>query len=142
MILSNVRPPTLLLDTCAIIYLFNGEVFAKDAMEAVDAASVLVSPISAWEVGILGRKNSPTVPVSLPDPAAWFKRVLAAPFVSAAPFDADIALSSRTLPEPLHRDPADRFLIASARTLAVPIVTRDHLILAYAAAGHVDAIAC
>ena len=142
MILRAARPPCLLLDTCAIIYVFNGETIIKDAVGAIDAASVLVSPISAWEIGILGNKGSSSAPVFLPDPMVWFQRVLAAPSISAAPFDADIALSSCSLPEPLHRDPADRFLIATARKLAVPIVTRDRLILAYAAVGHVNAIAC
>jgi PIN domain nuclease of toxin-antitoxin system len=39
-------------------------------------------------------------------------------------------------------DPADRLLIATARDLGVPLVTRDRRILDYAAQGHVDAIAC
>lgn len=55
MILSDARPSRVLLDTCAVIYLFNGEAMSKNAIEAVDAASVLVSPISAWEIGILGQ---------------------------------------------------------------------------------------
>jgi PIN domain nuclease of toxin-antitoxin system len=46
------------------------------------------------------------------------------------------------LPPPIHKDPADRLLIATARSLNVPIVTRDRFILDYAEAGHVDAIVC
>lgn len=37
---------------------------------------------------------------------------------------------------------ADRLLVAVARALDVPLVTRDREILAYAKAGHVKAIAC
>jgi PIN domain nuclease of toxin-antitoxin system len=36
----------------------------------------------------------------------------------------------------------DRLLIATARELKAPLVTRDRRILDYAAQGHVDAIAC
>jgi PIN domain nuclease of toxin-antitoxin system len=46
------------------------------------------------------------------------------------------------LPGELHADPADRLLIATARQLGVPLVTRDRRILDYAAQGHVDAIPC
>lgn len=142
MILEGERPARLLLDTCAVIYLFAGETIPIDTIEAIDLASILVSPISAWEVGILGQKRRASAPMFLPDPITWFRRVPGSPTVIAAPFDAEIALASCSLPEPLHRDPADRFLIATARQLSVPIVTRDRLILAYAALGHVDAIAC
>ena len=113
-----------------------------DALQAVSAASVLVSPISAWEIGLLAKKSAMSKPAFLPSPDEWFRRALAAPSVSSAPFDADIALSSCDLPDPFHRDPADRFLVATARRLVVPIVSRDRLILTYAALGHVDAIAC
>ena len=144
MILKGEQPQRLLLDTCAIIYLFNGEPLTDDALAAIDSASVVVSPVSAWEIGLLSQKRSSSrpAPVFLPDPATWFQRVLASPSISTAPFDAEIAMSSCTLPEPLHRDPADRFLIATARRLVVPIVTRDRLILTYAALDHVNAIAC
>ena len=46
------------------------------------------------------------------------------------------------MPGTLHRDPADRLLIATARDLGAPLVTRDARILAYAAQGHLDAIPC
>ena len=60
----------------------------------------------------------------------------------AQPLTSAIALATAELPNPLHDDPADRLLIATARDLDVPLVTRDARILAYAAAGHVRAIAC
>jgi PIN domain nuclease of toxin-antitoxin system len=42
----------------------------------------------------------------------------------------------------VHSDPADRLLVATARALGVPIVTRDRRILNYAKAGFVDAVPC
>jgi PIN domain nuclease of toxin-antitoxin system len=54
----------------------------------------------------------------------------------------EVALSAAYLPGDFHRDPADRLLIATARELDVPLVTRDRRILDYAGQGHVDAIPC
>jgi PIN domain nuclease of toxin-antitoxin system len=47
-----------------------------------------------------------------------------------------------TLPGELHNDPADRLIVATARAMRVPIVTRDAPILRYAAAGYVAAMEC
>ncbi len=53
------------------------------------------------------------------------------------------ALNSCFLPEPFHGDPADRMLISTARELAIPLLTRDRVILAYAAeSGAVKTIRC
>lgn len=61
---------------------------------------------------------------------------------SLTPLAPDAAIEAGALPGTLHRDPADRLLIATARDLGVPLVTRDARILAYAAQGHLDAIPC
>ena len=78
----------------------------------------------------------------LPTPQAWLADLLARPGVRVAPLDSEVALSASYLPGQLHPDPADRLLIATARELDVPLVTRDQRILAYAAQGHLQAIAC
>ncbi len=53
-----------------------------------------------------------------------------------------IFVTASFLPEPLHKDPIDRILIATARTHDLTIITRDRAILAYGAAGHVKTLAC
>jgi PIN domain nuclease of toxin-antitoxin system len=78
----------------------------------------------------------------LPDPKTWFGRVLAGPGIKLAPFTPDIAIDASHLPGTLHGDPADRLIVATARHLGLPIVTRDARILAYARQGHVAAIRC
>jgi len=35
------------------------------------------------------------------------------------------------LPQPLHSDPADRIIIATAITIAAPVVTKDEKLLNY-----------
>jgi PIN domain nuclease of toxin-antitoxin system len=47
------------------------------------------------------------------------------------PVDVDIALKSVHLPGQFHKDPADRMIVATARKLAVPLVTKDEKIRAY-----------
>jgi PIN domain nuclease of toxin-antitoxin system len=143
---ADARPRAVLLDTCAVIYLANGAPMENGATDAIRCAAladgIFVSPVSAWEVGLLSRPGRATAIRFLPDPKTWFARVLAAPAIREAPFTPDIAIDSAHLPQPLHGDPADRLLIATARHLGVPIVTRDHQITAYASSGHIQVVAC
>jgi len=136
----------ILLDTCAIIYRANGEPIAAPAKNAVHRAAlaggVLISPVSAWEVGLLSRPGRTKYTPFLPTPNAWFARVMSEPGVQEAPFTRDIAIDSSHLPQPFHDDPADCILVATARALNVPLMTRDARILDYGRAGHVTAIAC
>ena len=113
------------------------------ARQEIRAASlvggILVSPVSAWEVGLLSARRR--IPFR-PDPKTWFQRFMAYPGVRLTPLSPDIAIESSYLPQPLHSDPADRLLIATARALQIPIITRDSHILSYAGAGFVAAIPC
>ena len=65
----------LLLDTCAVIFIAEGTPMTSQAQGQIRAASIagliLVSPISAWEVGLLSAKNR--FPFR-PDPKTWFHR--------------------------------------------------------------------
>jgi PIN domain nuclease of toxin-antitoxin system len=64
------------------------------------------------------------------------------PGVRPAPLTLEAAVLAAALPGDLHADPADRLLAATARELGCPLVTRDVRLLAYAAAGHLRAVAC
>ena len=67
-------PGGVLLDTCAVIWLANGDRLRHPATEAIIAAGlssgIFVSPISAWEVGLLARPSGRNSPPSefLPTP--------------------------------------------------------------------------
>lgn len=100
---------------------------------------IYVSPYSAWEVGMLVSKGRLRLPEA---PLAWFSRLLKRPGVQLAPMGTDILVAASFLPEPVHGDPADRIIIATARSLGLMIVTSDRAILAYAAQGHVLVVAC
>lgn len=135
----------MLLDTCAAIWLGNQDRLAPAALRAIRAAAarveLLLSPVTGWEIGLATvRRSNPLI--LLPTPQAWLSDLLDLPGIRLAPLEPEVALSASYLPGPLHGDPADRLLIATARELGVPLVTRDRRILAYAAQGHVETIAC
>jgi PIN domain nuclease of toxin-antitoxin system len=77
-----------------------------------------------------------------PSAKAFVDRVFADPGIEIVPLTPEIAFEACYLPGDYHRDPADRFLLATARALNVPIVTRDEDMAAYAKAGHVKLIWC
>ena len=138
--------PAVLLDTCAVIWLATKAPLAPEAEErivrAAMAGAIFVSPISAWEIGMLCRPKRGRVHQFLPDPATWFARFMAGPGMRPAPFTNEIAIAASLLPEPLHGDPADRLLIATARHMNLPIMTRDSRIVDYAGDGHVAIAHC
>ena len=140
------RPSAVLLDTCALIW-FAERALSPPIIDALEHAAmadgVFVSPVSAWEIGFLTnpRGNRPIMQL-LPDPQSWFANVMARREIRQAPLTPAAALGASYLPEPIHGDPADRLLIATAREMKAAIATSDRKILDYAALGHVQALAC
>lgn len=144
----SAQPAAVLLDTCAVIWLANGDPMANSATAAILHAGlrdgIFVSPISAWEVGLLSKpKAERNLAVRfMPDPKTWFARIMAGPGIREASLTPEIAIDASWLPGELHGDPADRLIVTSARHLGVPIVTRDRRIIAYGRDGHVQVIPC
>ncbi len=135
---------SFLLDTCAILWLGNGDKISASALEALDRAfaentPVYVSPFSAWEIGNLTAKNRIRLPQS---PDKWFDAFITKGRMALTSSTPDILVASCFLPEPLHKDPADQILIATARAKGLTIITRDQKILDYAKQGHVNALRC
>ncbi|MGP1395253.1 MAG: type II toxin-antitoxin system VapC family toxin [Inquilinaceae bacterium] len=134
----------VLLDTCAAIWLMNGDGMSGASLAAIRAAQqhnvgVYVSPITAWEIGVLVAKNR--LALTQP-PETWFAGLLAQTGVRLADLSPSILIRSSALPQSPPSDPADRMIIATAREGGFTLITRDRTMLAYAAAGHARAIAC
>jgi PIN domain nuclease of toxin-antitoxin system len=134
----------LLLDTCATLWIAAGDPIAPAATEALretqaTGAPLHVSAITAWEIGLLAARGRIALTMT---PHAFFAAVLATPGVALAALTPAILVDSSHLPGEPPRDPADRMVIATARAHGLAVVTRDRLILGYAEAGHVQAVAC
>ena len=64
------------------------------------------------------------------DPGDWIAQTESLSFINFGPFDNRIALRSGQLPHPLHQDPADRIIMATAMILGMPLITKDEKSLA------------
>ncbi|MCB1416553.1 MAG: type II toxin-antitoxin system VapC family toxin [Nitratireductor sp.] len=134
----------ILLDTCAVLWTAADAQITEEAEAALQEAfeadrEVFVSPISAWELGILaarGRQRFPT------EPAAWFNLFLEKSGCHLSSLSPEILVDSSFLPGTPPRDPADRIVICTARKLGYQVMTRDREILEYSEQGHVLGIEC
>ena len=102
-------------------------------------AGVFVSPITAWEMAMLGAKRRIQISFS---PGVWFEALLEFPGMRLAPLSQEVLISSCALPGRPPRDPADRMIAPTARAFGYTSITRDGALVPYAAAGHVSVVAC
>jgi PIN domain nuclease of toxin-antitoxin system len=134
----------LLLDTCAAIWLAEDQPVSNETVQALDKSAangqaIYVSSMSAWEIGLLTARGRLTISVSA---QSWFEQLLAIPGVNLADLSIGILIASSFLPGDPPRDPADRIIAATAREHGYRLVTRDRVLLDYAAQGHMKALAC
>jgi len=80
-----------------------------------------VSAISAWEISLKVARVTLELPAP---PKTWFGRALDHHRLSLAALSVDVLVAANSLPWH-HRDPADRFIIATARALGATVVTAD-----------------
>lgn len=133
----------LVLDTHVWVWLMEGVASLKPHVRRRIEASatedgLLVSAISVWEVAMLESKGRLTFDQNC---NAWVKDALAAPGVSLVPLEPEIAVASTRLPADFHGDPADRIIVATARTHGHTLVTADGAILSYAKSGNLSVLA-
>lgn len=83
-----------------------------------------LSPVSTWETLALHAKGRIRLHG---DPAAWILSAIAN--TREAPLTHEIVIAARQLVW-MHRDPADRFLAATAQVLGLTLVTADERLLA------------
>lgn len=87
-----------------------------------------LSPITTWEIIILAAKGR----ITLDDnPVSWMKNVLKTVPFRQAELNHEVAMHSTVAKLP-HRDPADRFIVASAVVYGLTLITADKNIINYA----------
>lgn len=129
----------VLLDTHAWVWFVsnpeNLSDYAKSSIEtAMKKKAIYISSISTWEVALLVSRNRLRLTMNVND---WIQRSEALPFMKFIPVNNSIAVQSVYLSSPLHNDPADRIIIATALSLSMPVVTKDEKIINY---PHIETI--
>ena len=137
-----MRP--LVWDTHTAIWIYSRVPIAQAAVEILTAAdregvSSYVSPITAWEVGMLASRNRLQLLIR---PERWFANLFEIPGVKLAPLSPDLLIASSYLPGKPPNDPTDRIIAATARELGATLITRDRALLGYGEQGHVAVLAC
>ena len=67
----------------------------------------------------------------------WYRQFVELNAWRSVDIDLAIIEEAYSLPDPFHRDPADRILVATARVVPCPLLTADRKILDY---PHVETI--
>ena len=114
---------TVMLDTCALLYLASGfDKLSTHARRVIDTALlVLVSPVSAWEISLKVRRGQLVLPL---EPEEWFSKAIEQHQLDLLPLSPEILMAANRLPWH-HKDPADRFIIASALLQKAVVVSTD-----------------
>jgi len=113
----------MLLDTCALLWLAAGSKnLSATARRRIKAAPDLhISAITGFEIALKNRSGKLVLPAR---PEEWLDVVLAHHGIDVVPLDLQVCTASVHLPA-IHRDPCDRFIIATARLNHWPVVTAD-----------------
>lgn len=124
----------IILDTHILVWWCDGNTsLSEAAKKRIDTAinsgeEILVSSITAWEVSMLVAKKRLTLTM---DVDTWLKTVGEIEAVRFVSIDNKVAVESTRLPGEFHKDPADRMIVALARTLSAPLITADEKIINY-----------
>lgn len=113
----------MMLDTCALLWLASGEKkISRAALKQInEAPAVYVSAISGFEIAIKAGRGKLQLPHA---PQDWFEKVIAHHGLTVLPLELNICIAAAQLP-PIHNDPCDRFIIATARLNDLAVVTTD-----------------
>ena len=113
----------IMLDTCGLIWLVNGGCkISRKTLEAIEEAKIVyVSAATALEIGCKAAIKKLKLPM---DAEEWYSKALSIHDLVEIPITGKIALFSASLPL-IHKDPADRIIIATAILNRLPVVTHD-----------------
>ena len=122
----------ILLDTHVWFWWVQGSPALRPSMAETIAAEerdgLAVCAISLLEVA----RATALGGMELPLPSErWLDTALAYPGIRLLPLTPAIVVEAYRLPEPFHKDPADRLVVATARVHDLTLLTEDAKILAY-----------
>lgn len=114
----------ILLDTCALLWLAAGEhaQLTPKTLQLIDESElVCVSAISGFEIAIKAVAGKLVLPSN---PQEWLREIIAFHDIMTLDLSLEICGMSACLPA-IHKDPCDRFIIATAMVHHMPVVTKD-----------------
>src|SRR5438067_1035412 len=116
----------ILLDTHVLVWYVNGDdKLPKELRRKISNEKengLAISAITVWETAMLADRKRIELNTSIQD---WISTVLELPYTELIPLSPEISIESIHLPGPFHKDPADRFIVATARIIDIPLVTLD-----------------
>ncbi len=114
----------MILDTCALLWLAQRccDKLSNAAWSSINnAMDVYISAVTGFEIGI--KCNAGKLELPAP-PQQWLDIILQFHHIEVIPLSLAICTFSTELPA-IHKDPCDRFIIATALNLKMPVVTVD-----------------
>ena len=119
-------PKVILLDTHIWFWLMTQEFDrfpARWRKEIDTAARVGISPVSCYELALAHQKGRLELPCAVDE---WFEAALAPSGIDLLPLTADVAFRAVEL-SPVHKDPFDRMIIATALSYETKLASVDRL---------------
>jgi PIN domain nuclease of toxin-antitoxin system len=119
--------PLIVLDTHALVWwLTQAPGLSPAAKRAIGrnagSGEIVVSAISILEIATAVRRGRLQFSVPLDQ---WLADTRSLPELRVEPVSAEIAALAGSMPEPMHGDPADRLIAATATLLGAALVTGD-----------------
>ena len=113
----------MILDTGGLLWLAGDhkKLSRSTLKEINEAPAVYVSAISGFEIALKTAKGKLTLPLP---PQAWFEQVVEHHGLAVIPLELAVCIAAAQLP-PVHDDPCDRFIIATAKLNNLSVVTTD-----------------
>lgn len=113
----------MILDTCALLWLASGSKrLSRSTLREINESPVVhVSAVSGFEIALKVAKGK----LDLPNPPReWFDKIVEHHGLSVLPLELNACITAAELP-PIHDDPCDRFIIATAKLHDLTVVTSD-----------------
>jgi PIN domain nuclease of toxin-antitoxin system len=136
------RGMNVLLDTHAWIwYTLGSAELTKSARKTIELSAqnrtLWLAAISLWELAMLETRKRIILGMPILE---WINESIAQIPLQIAQLTPIIATESCHLPGKFHDDPADRLIVATARTGNLTLLTRDTRILSYSREKYVSTI--
>jgi len=95
----------------------------RQALDGLAAGGRLaLAAISLWEAQMLHARGRLALPMPFVD---WLEAAADARMIATVPLDVAVVTALDGLPRRFHGDPADRLIVATARSRRLPLATMD-----------------